>query len=87
MLCPPPRNLPNAGVEPRSPALQSDSLPSEPPGKPLLEAVMGKIWAAADGMADLGFCLQLSGGWSENPPIALQAAEMAVNGIMAVASL
>ena len=32
--CPPPGDLPNPGVEPRSPALQVDSLPSEPPGKP-----------------------------------------------------
>ena len=31
---PPPGDLPNPGVEPRSPALQADSLPSEPPGKP-----------------------------------------------------
>ena len=31
---PPPRDLPNPGIEPRSPALQVDSLPSEPPGKP-----------------------------------------------------
>ena len=28
-----PKDLPNLGVEPRSPALQVDSLPSEPPGK------------------------------------------------------
>ena len=27
--------LPNPGIEPGSPALQADSLPSEPPGKPL----------------------------------------------------
>ena len=27
-------DLPNPGIEPGSPALQSDSLPSEPPGKP-----------------------------------------------------
>ena len=32
--CPPPRDLPNSGIEPRSPALQADSLPPEPPGKP-----------------------------------------------------
>ena len=32
--CPPPGDLPNPGIEPRSPALQADSLPSEPPGKP-----------------------------------------------------
>ena len=32
--CPPPGNLPDPGIEPKSPALQVDSLPSEPPGKP-----------------------------------------------------
>ena len=31
---PPPVDLPNPGIEPRSPALQVDSLPSETPGKP-----------------------------------------------------
>ena len=30
---PSPRDLPNPGIEPRSPALQADSLPPEPPGK------------------------------------------------------
>ena len=28
------RDLPNLGIEPRSPALQADALSSEPPGKP-----------------------------------------------------
>ena len=28
------RDLPNPGIEPRSPALQADSLPAEPQGKP-----------------------------------------------------
>ena len=28
------RDLPNPGLEPKSPTLQVDSLPSEPPGKP-----------------------------------------------------
>ena len=28
-------DLPNSGIKPRSPALQADSLPAEPPGKPL----------------------------------------------------
>ena len=31
---PSPGNLPDPGIEPRSSALQADSLPSEPPGKP-----------------------------------------------------
>ena len=33
--CPPPGAFPHPGMEPGSPALQADSLPSEPPGKPL----------------------------------------------------
>ena len=32
--CPPPGDLPNPGIKSRSPTLQADSLPSEPPGKP-----------------------------------------------------
>ena len=28
-------DLPDLGIEPRPPTLQADSLPSEPPGKPL----------------------------------------------------
>ena len=28
-------DLPNPGIEPRSPALQADSLPTKPPGKPI----------------------------------------------------
>ena len=33
--CPSPGYLPDPGIEPRSPALQADSLPTEPPGKPM----------------------------------------------------
>ena len=32
--CPPPGDLPNPGITPRSPALQADSLLSEPPRRP-----------------------------------------------------
>ena len=34
-----PGDLPHRGIEPRSPALQADSLPSEAPGKPILGAI------------------------------------------------
>ena len=34
--CPPPGNLPNPGIKPRSPELQADSLLIESPGKPVL---------------------------------------------------
>ena len=33
---PSPGNLPDPGIKPGSPALQADSLPSEPPGKSIL---------------------------------------------------
>ena len=35
LLFPSPGDLPDPGIEPRSPALQADALPSEPPGKPI----------------------------------------------------
>ena len=34
-VAPPPGDLLNPGIKFRSPALQMDSLPSEPPGKPV----------------------------------------------------
>ena len=33
---PSPGDPPDPGIKPRSPALQADALPSEPPGKPLM---------------------------------------------------
>ena len=41
--CPPPRDLPEPGIEPRSPALQADSLQSEPPGNPSLSIIVLKM--------------------------------------------
>ena len=38
--CPPAGDLPNPGIEPRSPAFQVDSLPAELPGKPR-KAIVG----------------------------------------------
>ena len=38
--CPPPGDLPNPGIEPRSPTLQADSSPSEPPGKPSNKSIV-----------------------------------------------
>ena len=35
-------DLPNPGIKPRSPVLQADSLPTEPPGKPIFEIVSSK---------------------------------------------
>ena len=37
---PSPGDLPNTGVESRSPALQADSLPTEPQGKPKVRKIL-----------------------------------------------
>ena len=37
------RDLPNPGIKARSPTLQADSLPSEPPGKPETRAKNGNL--------------------------------------------
>ena len=41
-------DLPDPGIEPGSPALQANFLPSEPVGKPFLEARKSKTKALAD---------------------------------------
>ena len=38
--CPPPEDRPNTGIEHRSPSLQMDFLPSEPPGKPTFNHIL-----------------------------------------------
>ena len=40
---PSPGDLPNSGIKPRSPALQEDSLPGEPQGKPIIDKIILKI--------------------------------------------
>ena len=45
---PPPGDLPNPGIEPRSPALQTDALLSEPLGKPQED-----VFIKAKGLATL----------------------------------
>ena len=49
---PSPRDLPNSETESRSPALQADSLPSEPPGKPILinQTHFAVWWTGLEGM-------------------------------------
>ena len=51
---PSPEDLPDPGIEPGSPALQADFLPSEPVGKPFMEAGKSKIKALADLVSDEG---------------------------------
>ena len=45
---PSPEDLPNPGIEPRSPALQADSLPSEAAGKPKNTGVSNLIPSPRD---------------------------------------
>ena len=40
---PSPEDLPDSGIKPGSPALQADSVPSEPPGKPRLTFIFVAI--------------------------------------------
>ena len=44
--CPPPGNLPDSGIEPTPPALQADSLSTEPPGKPIQMIIIININAS-----------------------------------------
>ena len=48
---PSPGDLPNPGIEPRSPALQANSLPSEPPGKLQYLHLSNNIWNILKGPA------------------------------------
>ena len=44
LLYPPPGDLPNPRIKPRSPSLQADSLLSEPQGKPSNDTVLSVTW-------------------------------------------
>ena len=44
-LIPSPGDLPNPGIEPRSPVFQADSWPAEPPGKPLVLLMLWSVGA------------------------------------------
>ena len=47
---PSPRDLPDSGIKPRSPTLQADALPSEPPGKSKNSPLMIKVpWSLDQG--------------------------------------
>ena len=56
--CPFPEDLSNQGIKPRFPALQADSLPPGPPGKPWLigkDLVAGKDWRQEENGDDRGW--------------------------------
>ena len=66
---PSPGDLPKPGIEPMSPALQADTLPTEPPGKPPI-----KVAAAKLGQSCLTLCNPIDGSPPCSPvPRILQA--------------
>ena len=60
-----PGDLPNTGIEPWSPALQADSLLSEPPGKSLDKTVCGCRGEGREGMQGCASQVELL---VKNPP-------------------
>ena len=60
---PSPGDLPDPGIEPQSPALQADSLLSEPPGKPRFVGA-----AAAAAAKSLQLCLTMCNPIDSSPP-------------------
>ena len=55
LLCPPPRDLSKPGIEPRSPTLQADFLPSDPPGMPMNTEMGSLSFLLGLGRIELGF--------------------------------
>ena len=47
---PPPWDLPDPGIKPGSPTLQADSLPSEPPGKPVERMCKAEVYPGSGGL-------------------------------------
>ena len=58
----PPEDLPNPGIKPRSPALETDSLPAEPQGKPLWPLMLTKIYVSNIFMVTYNW---ITLGWSK----------------------
>ena len=56
---PSPGDLPNPGIEPGSPALQADTLPSELPGKPQTNQTTNQMWTQNKNSSDK----QVYGNW------------------------
>ena len=64
---PPLRDLPHPGIKPRSPALQTDSLPSEPRGKPrMLEWVAYLLSCGSSGPRNQTRVSYIAGGFFTN---------------------
>ena len=60
---PSPGNLPDAGIEPGSPALEADTLTSEPPGKPVHQKQLPNSGVCAEDTASRSACGRVSGNF------------------------
>ena len=65
-------DLSNPGIEPRSPALQADSLPAEPQGEP---SIHPSNLAPGEGVGALSLVLQQGGGLSREGLTAFSVSE------------
>ena len=75
-----PGDLPNPGIEPGSPALQADALPSEPPNDTHLEFIFDSSLIRHVYVVDsLGFSLKISLMSDLSVPIATPLAPLALN--------
>ena len=54
---PSPGDLPDPAIDPRSPALQADSLLSEPPGKGTLLSALSAKWEGNPKRGDICICI------------------------------
>ena len=67
---PSPGDLPDPGTEPRSPVLQADALPSEPPGKPERQEeslIAGQVYGSSRAYPGEGNGTPLQYSCLENP--------------------
>ena len=68
--CPSPEDLPNTGIEPRSPTLRADSLPAEPQGTP-------EVYSSHIHNCQASYIAQ----WGKNPPAMKETQEMQVRSL------
>ena len=80
MPFPSPGDLPDPGIEPRSPALQADALTSEPLGKPLDKVLSPYEGAAAAAAAAAAESLQSFPTFSD--PMVCSSSGSSVHGIL-----
>ena len=69
------QDLPDPGIEPRSPALQADCLPLEPPGK-----LIPSYFLSWRQLPSVSVCLPLPPAFPAPPPLSLRVALCSLSG-------